>query len=66
MMEVAFFVFLVVVVSPPMTGLVARLFDRPFFKWAFLGLVLPGISLFLLFWVSRHDVVEEPKPREEK
>lgn len=62
MIEYFFFAFLWIFVSPPMTGLAARMFDRPFFKWALLGLALPGASLFLLLWVSRNDPPEAKAP----
>lgn len=45
---------------PFFSGICGASYGRSFWKWVAIGFVLPGISLVLLFWVTRNDAGTPP------
>jgi hypothetical protein len=46
--------------SPLFTGYFATVYGRPFWKWFFIGMVLPCISFVLLYRATADDPPDEP------
>lgn len=54
-MEFVFFIPFLMIAMPLGCGLAARESGYSFWKWAFIGTLLPGLAFCLLYWVMVRD-----------